>query len=129
MEELYKAFGDVTVSTALASRNGKIVPGSKETTAKERNSALVITCGVTVRHTKAVGKKIKWQGSALTHGPTKNSSLESGLTLRCQDSASNNGPTASATKDSTPAINDKASAFLPCQTLALLLRTLMLARG
>jgi hypothetical protein len=75
MEELSKACGDVTSSTALESRNGKMVPGSQETTAKERNLALVITCGATVRHTRAVGKIIKWQGSVVTHGPTKNSAL------------------------------------------------------
>ena len=78
MEELSKACGDVTSSTALASRNGKMGPGSQETTAKERNSALVITCGATVRHTRTVGNITKWQGLAVTHGPTKNSLLASG---------------------------------------------------
>ena len=68
MEVLFKAFGAVISSTALVSKNGKMVPGSREISAKERNSASAFTCGAMVRHTRAVGKMVKLQGSDVISG-------------------------------------------------------------
>jgi len=68
MEALFKACGAEISSTALVSKNGKMVPGSRETSAKERNSASAFTCGAMVRHTRAVGKMVKLQGSDVISG-------------------------------------------------------------
>jgi len=68
MEALFKACGAAISSTAPVLKNGKMVPGSRETLTKERNSALVFTCGAMVRHIRAGGKMEKLQGLDVISG-------------------------------------------------------------